>query len=139
MYASLSPEQVDEFVHTLYFGFKILSIPFPCLVSLNTSAQEKEKDNNFIHIFISCSFRLCWSKSTVAYRYIMLRDPCCYKLFIIVSIIRSRYTDWLQAGRLRGRSSSPDGVNNFLKVAHTDSGVHPTSYPMGTGGSFSRG
>jgi hypothetical protein len=25
---------------------------------------------------------------------------------------------------------------SLFHIAHTDSGVHPTSYPMGTGGSF---
>jgi hypothetical protein len=37
-----------------------------------------------------------------------------------------------------GQSSSPDRVKNFslLHVVQTGSGVHPTSYLMGTGGSF---
>jgi hypothetical protein len=37
-----------------------------------------------------------------------------------------------------GRSSNPEGVNNYLHVVQTGSGVHPASYPMGTGG-FPRG
>jgi hypothetical protein len=50
----------------------------------------------------------------------------------------SRYSDLLRAGRPRGRSSSPDGGQKFslLHVVQTGFGVHPTSYPMGTGGSF---
>jgi hypothetical protein len=36
-----------------------------------------------------------------------------------------------------GWSSSPGRVKNFLHVVQTGSGVHPASYPMGTGGSFS--
>jgi hypothetical protein len=46
---------------------------------------------------------------------------------------RSRYSDWLLAGRLRGRSSSPGRVKNFLQIVQTASAVHPTSYPMGAG------
>jgi hypothetical protein len=38
----------------------------------------------------------------------------------------------------RGRSSSPGRVKNFLQIIQTGSGVHPNSYPMGTGGSFPR-
>jgi hypothetical protein len=47
---------------------------------------------------------------------------------------RSRYSDWLRAGRLRGRSSSPDKVKNFSlpQIVQTGSRVHPTSYPKGT-------
>jgi hypothetical protein len=52
---------------------------------------------------------------------------------------RSQYSDWLRAGRLRGRSSSPGRFKNFLHVVQTDSEVHPISYPMSTGGSFPGG
>jgi hypothetical protein len=38
-----------------------------------------------------------------------------------------------------GRSSSPGRVTNFLHVVQTGSGVHPSSYPMDTGGSFPGG
>jgi hypothetical protein len=38
-----------------------------------------------------------------------------------------------------GRSSSPGRVKNFLHVVQTGSGVHPTSYLVGTGGSFPGG
>jgi hypothetical protein len=38
-----------------------------------------------------------------------------------------------------GRSLSPGMVKHFLHVVHTGSGVHPTSYPMGTRGSFPGG
>jgi hypothetical protein len=47
----------------------------------------------------------------------------------------SRYSDWLRVGRPTDRSSSRSRVKNFL----WGSGVHPTSYPMDTGGSFSGG
>jgi hypothetical protein len=50
----------------------------------------------------------------------------------------SRYSDWLRAGRLRGWSSSPGRVS-FLHVVQTGSGVHPTTYPIGTGGYFPGG
>jgi hypothetical protein len=50
---------------------------------------------------------------------------------------RSRYSDWLRAGRLRVRSSSPGRFkNSLLKIVQTGSEVHPTTYPMGTRGSF---
>jgi hypothetical protein len=51
---------------------------------------------------------------------------------------RSRYSDWLRAGRPRDCSSSPGGGQEFslLHVVQTGSGAHLASYPMGTGGSF---
>jgi hypothetical protein len=39
---------------------------------------------------------------------------------------------WPQAPR----SSSPGRVKNYLPVFQTGAGGHPTSYPIGTGGSF---
>jgi hypothetical protein len=36
----------------------------------------------------------------------------------------------------RGRSSSSGRIKNFLLVVQTGSGVHPTSYPVDSGGSF---
>jgi hypothetical protein len=48
---------------------------------------------------------------------------------------RSRCSDWLRAGRLRGRSSSPGRVS-FLHVVQTGSGAHQASHTKGTGGSF---
>jgi hypothetical protein len=49
--------------------------------------------------------------------------------------------DWLRAGQPRGRSLSPGRGQEFslLHVVQTGFGVHPTSYPMGTGGSFPGG
>jgi hypothetical protein len=46
-----------------------------------------------------------------------------------------------RAGQLRGWSLSPAGVKNFhfSMLFRPALGVHPTSYPMGTGGSFLRG
>jgi hypothetical protein len=43
---------------------------------------------------------------------------------------------WVTTGS--GGSSSPDRVQKFLllHIVQTGSGVHPTSYKMGTGGSF---
>jgi hypothetical protein len=63
---------------------------------------------------------------------------CACKLYKLVSVYTasSRYSDWPRAGSPRGRSSSPGRVKNFLHVVQTGSGVHPTSYPMGTGVSF---
>jgi hypothetical protein len=53
----------------------------------------------------------------------------------------SRYSDWLRAGRPRGQSSeSRLGQEfSFLHIVQTDSGAHPASYTMGTGGSFPEG
>jgi hypothetical protein len=49
------------------------------------------------------------------------------------------YSDWLRAGRPRGRSSRPGGWKIFTSpIVQTGSGVHPTSYTMGTRGSFPR-
>jgi hypothetical protein len=54
---------------------------------------------------------------------------------------RSRYSDWLRAGRQRGRSSSPGKVKNFLSPHRRDRfWGPPASYPVGTGeGSFPLG
>jgi hypothetical protein len=57
----------------------------------------------------------------------------------LASVKLSRYGDWLQAGRLRNRSSSPGRVKNFLFSTSTGSGAHPVSYSIGTGGSFPEG
>jgi hypothetical protein len=51
-----------------------------------------------------------------------------YRLYI-----GSRYSDCLRAVRLRGRSSSPGGIKNFLlSMSSWLTRVHPTSYPMCT-------
>jgi hypothetical protein len=49
---------------------------------------------------------------------------------------RSRYRDWLRAGRPKGRSSSPGRDKNFPHVVQTASGVYQASYPVDTGGPF---
>jgi hypothetical protein len=49
---------------------------------------------------------------------------------------RNRYSDWLWAGRPRGRSWVPGQEFSLLQIVQTGSGVHLTSYKMGTGGSF---
>jgi hypothetical protein len=67
-----------------------------------------------------------------AARYWKAAVLICHRLEPQTSLF-SRYSDWLRAGRPRDQSSSPDGVKNFLGV-QTGSGIHPASYPMGTGG-----
>jgi hypothetical protein len=53
---------------------------------------------------------------------------------------RSRYSEWLLAGRPRGRSSSPGRINiSLLHVVQTGSWAHLVSYPMDTEGSFPAG
>jgi hypothetical protein len=42
----------------------------------------------------------------------------------------SRYSDWLRAGRPRGRSSSPGRVKNFLFSTSSRSAVGPTQPPI---------
>jgi hypothetical protein len=50
---------------------------------------------------------------------------------------RSRCSDWLRAGRLRGRSSSPGRVKNFLFLTSSAPPMGPTQSPIQwvTGGS----
>jgi hypothetical protein len=43
---------------------------------------------------------------------------------------RSRYSDWLRAGRLRGRSSSPGRVKNFLFSTSSRPALGPTQPPI---------
>jgi hypothetical protein len=52
-----------------------------------------------------------------------------------------RDSDCLLSGRLEGRSSSPGRVKNFspLHSVKINSGVHPASYAIGMGASFSGG
>jgi hypothetical protein len=69
-------------------------------------------------------------------------DKCyAYNLFLVVYRQRSRYSDWLRAGRPRIRSSSQKEGQKFslLHSVQTGSEAHPASYPMGTGGSFPGG
>jgi hypothetical protein len=42
----------------------------------------------------------------------------------------SRYSDWLRAGRPRGRSSSPDSVKNFLASTSSRPALGPTPPPI---------
>jgi hypothetical protein len=51
----------------------------------------------------------------------------------------SRYSDYLGLDDRGVLSSSPGMIKNFLHVVYTGSGVHPTSYPMGTRGFFPGG
>jgi hypothetical protein len=46
---------------------------------------------------------------------------------------RCRYRDWLRPGRPRGQEFS------LLHFVQTGSGIHPASYPVGTGGPFPGG
>jgi hypothetical protein len=51
----------------------------------------------------------------------------------------SRYSDWLRAERAgggRGFESRQGTKFSLLHIVQTCSGVHPTSYKMGTGASF---
>jgi hypothetical protein len=43
---------------------------------------------------------------------------------------RSRYSDWLPAGWLRGRISSPGSVKNFLFSISSRSALRPAQLPM---------
>jgi hypothetical protein len=64
-----------------------------------------------------------------------------YECYAFIVLYASRtptpQSSRLRAGRLKGRSSSPARVKNFL--VQTGSGVHPIYSPMGTGGSFPGG
>jgi hypothetical protein len=62
-------------------------------------------------------YRRRWGKRIVLY---LLREPG----------ERSRYSDWLRAGRRRGRSSSPRRVKNFLFSTSSRPGLGPTQPPL---------
>jgi hypothetical protein len=51
-------------------------------------------------------------------------------IIIIITQYRSRYSDWLRAGRPRGRSSSPGGVKNFLFYTSSRPVLGPTQPPI---------
>jgi hypothetical protein len=50
--------------------------------------------------------------------------------FLCITLQRSRYSDWLQAGRPRDRSSSPSGGNNFLFSTSSRPALGPTQPPI---------
>jgi hypothetical protein len=59
----------------------------------------------------------------------------------VTSSMRSRYSDWLRAGRPTGRNSSPGGSKNFLFSSSCRPALGSTQPPiraMDTGGSFPR-
>jgi hypothetical protein len=75
--------------------------------------------------------RLCWSQSSSLYNcfsllfYIYKNITCFVSFFELYTFARrctyfeepgerSRYSDWLLAGRPRGQSSNPSRVKNFL-------------------------
>jgi hypothetical protein len=60
-----------------------------------------------------------------------------YEMFDYSMATARLATGWTTGGG--SRSSSPGTVNNFLQIVQTGSGVHATSYPMGTVGSFPGG
>jgi hypothetical protein len=67
-------------------------------------------------------------------------EICIYAVRDLAVCNHSRYSDWLRAGRPRGRSSSPGKDKNVLHVVQTLSRAPRTaSSPMGTGGSFPGG
>jgi hypothetical protein len=51
-------------------------------------------------------------------------------IIIIIIIIKSRYSDWLRAGRTRGRSSSPGRVKNFHFSMSSRPALGPTQPPF---------
>jgi hypothetical protein len=56
------------------------------------------------------------------------------------SILRSRYSDWLRAGRPRGRNWSPGRVKNFLFSTSSRPALGPTQPPIQwVPGAFPRG
>jgi hypothetical protein len=62
--------------------------------------------------------------SELIYLQCQLKFWFCSVLFVEILVM-----DWTT----EGSSSSHDSVKNFLHVVQTGSGVHPTSYPIGTG------
>jgi hypothetical protein len=89
---------------------------------------------------LTVSDHLPWASSivwiSIIFFFYML-NVCCSALTTTLppaNSSSSRYYECLRTGRSRRRISSPDKVKNF----HFSSTVHPTSYPMRTGG-FSPG
>jgi hypothetical protein len=50
--------------------------------------------------------------------------------FLLSCLTNSRYSDWLRAGRLRGRSSSPGRVKNFLFSTSSRPALGSTQPPI---------
>jgi hypothetical protein len=58
---------------------------------------------------------------------------CAATLCYLAAETGSRYSDRLQTGRPKGRSSSAGGTSfSPLQIIQTGSGVYPACYPMGT-------
>jgi hypothetical protein len=89
-------------------------------------------------IFSRASISLIFLWFLVSHLSLALKEMTAYILFGLVAVGIGRYSDWLQAGRPRGRSSESRKGRDFfpLHVVQTGSGAHPPSYPMGTGGFF---
>jgi hypothetical protein len=68
-----------------------------------------------------------------------LMHLCAILYYIRRAGVAQAHSDCLLHGRPRGRSSSHGRGKNFLHIVQTGSGVHPASYPMGTGGSLPGG
>jgi hypothetical protein len=71
-------------------------------------------------------------------RHVLAKICCNTEFGIFVSVIctyfkepgwRSRYSDWLQAGRPRGHSKSPGRVKNFLCFTSSRPALRPTQPP----------
>jgi hypothetical protein len=65
-----------------------------------------------------------------------IQDRCKAYFSFLTDYSNRRYSDWLEAGRPKGRSSSLGRGKNYLfsTSSKTGSGVHPTSSPVSTGG-----
>jgi hypothetical protein len=82
--------------------------------------------------------QLWWGQQSCS-RTISVTAPCSWclrttaRIFIFRSVntnIRSRDSDWLRAGRPRGRSSSPCKIKNFLFSTSSRPALEPTQPPI---------
>jgi hypothetical protein len=115
-----------------------------CCVSAERGMQRGEKKIIFdLCDFASCNFFFGTQQLTSTFvcsclwlNLFRLQEPSVHE-----QRQHSRYSDWLWAGCLRGRSSSHSRIKNFnfSNIVQPSSVVHPTSYPMGTGESFPKG
>jgi hypothetical protein len=74
----------------------------------------------FVHISSTKHISECWHQLNILYILWLMSDPG----------DRSRYSDWLWAGRPRGQSSSPGSVKNISFSTSSRPALGPTQRPI---------
>jgi hypothetical protein len=80
---------------------------------------------------IQANTRILCLSSSRSWRHSTHHSATSDAFILCYFMTRSRYSDWLRAGRLRGRSSSPGRVKNFLFSTSSRPALGPTHWVPG--------